>query len=332
MTEVRSAPGRALNERNSYFDNIKFFLIFLVVVGHVISPLKGQEGFLFDLYVMIYLFHMPAFIFVSGFFAKGYKKKGYLYKVFKKVLIPYFIFQLIYSVFYYLNGSANSISFDLFSPHWTMWFLFSLFCWNVLLFVFAKWSWAGLVPAIALGLGVGYFDFLGTYFSLSRTFVFFPFFLLGFLMKKEHFQKLKRSKYTSYVGAFILLITFILVYFFFPEEGIPWLFGSSSYADIGVGAWSDSLIRLSQYFISAVVMFSFLVIVPQKNYFFTIIGQRTMYIYLLHGFIIQLIQTFVSKNVLYEFAGNYVLLIGISLVICFICGSYYSKKLIPILN
>ncbi|WP_413375303.1 acyltransferase family protein [Alkalihalobacillus sp. 1P02AB] len=315
--------------RNPYFDNVKFFLIFLVVVGHVISPLKGQEDFLFDLYAMIYIFHMPAFILISGYFSKGYKKKGYLQKTFKKILIPYFIFQIFYSIFYYLNGDKG-LSFELFSPHWTLWFLLSLFTWNVLLYVFGKWRWLGLFIATAIGVGIGFIESVGTWMSLSRTFVFFPFFFLGFLLSKENFEKLKQYKYSPHIGIFVLLSVFIIVVEFFPEGGIPWLFGSQSYVEMGRGYVIDAAVRLAQYIGTLVVLVAFMAVVPNKEYSFTIIGQRTMSIYLLHGIIIQLIQTFISKSTLHDFANNYALLIGLSLLICIACGSYYSKKVLPI--
>lgn len=56
--------------RNDYFDNIKSVLITLVVIGHFLLPLEStrlKDG----LVNVIYLFHMPMFIMVSGYFAKG---------------------------------------------------------------------------------------------------------------------------------------------------------------------------------------------------------------------------------------------------------------------
>src|SRR3954451_23551578 len=158
--------------RSKYFDNAKFILIFLVVFGHMISPYKEQDKILFTLYTVIFLFHMPAFILISGYFAKGFKKKGYLRKTVQKILIPYFIFQIIYSVFYYLVGKENTLEFDLFQPHWSLWFLLSLFFWNLLLYIFARLKWVGLLVAVLLGIAIGYIDEAGSFLSISRTFVF----------------------------------------------------------------------------------------------------------------------------------------------------------------
>ena len=55
-------------ERDYLFDNYKVILIFLVVVGHFIQPAYGNNALINALKWMIVSFHMPAFIFISGYF------------------------------------------------------------------------------------------------------------------------------------------------------------------------------------------------------------------------------------------------------------------------
>lgn len=52
--------------RISYIDQLKGIAIFLVVLGHVIEHNAGRDNFLWTL---IYSFHMPLFMFVSGYLA-----------------------------------------------------------------------------------------------------------------------------------------------------------------------------------------------------------------------------------------------------------------------
>ncbi|MGE8206443.1 acyltransferase family protein [Heyndrickxia sp. NPDC080065] len=312
--------------RNLYFDNAKLILIFLVVFGHVISPLKENDDFLFTLYAVIFLFHMPAFILISGYFAKGYRKNGYLLKSVKKILLPYLIFQAIYSFFYFINGDEHSLSFDFLEPHWTLWFLLSLFFWNLLLYVFAKLKWLGLIVAIFIGIGIGYIDHIGSFLSLSRTFVFFPYFLLGFLIEPKHIQWIKNIKYSNVLGMLILISTFLLFEFSFPKNAVPWLLGSSSYDDMGNVEIMDGIYRGFQYLLTFVVIVGFLALVPSSGTKITVIGQRTLYVYLLHGFIIKIIETFVSDDTLESFSQNYLLLFIFSIVVCLTLGSYLIKK------
>ena len=192
-----------MNKRDFYFDNAKFILIFLVVFGHLLRSFIEDHEQISSLYKVIYTFHMPAFIVISGYFAKGFSKKGYIGKITKKLIMPYMLFQLIYSIFYYFLHQKDALKVDPFDPNWALWFLLSLFFWNLLLRLFAKYT-AGISITIALliGLFVGYVDWINNYLSLSRTFVFLPFFLLGYYMRKEHFYLILKPKVK--VSAFLI--------------------------------------------------------------------------------------------------------------------------------
>ncbi|WHY65261.1 acyltransferase family protein [Neobacillus sp. SuZ13] len=314
------------SKRSKYFDNAKFILIFLVVFGHLISPLKEEDGILFTLYTIIFLFHMPAFIFISGYFAKGFKKKGYIVKAIKKILLPYFIFQIIYSVYYYLNGQEEILEFDFLHPHWSLWFLMSLFCWNLLLYVFARFRWAGFCFSIGLGIAIGFIDDVGSYLSLSRTFVFFPYFLLGFLLNGDQLQKAIRSKYSRPVGLVIILGTLLSLGFSFPHNVVPWLLGDTSYANMGQEEWVDGLYRGFQYMLTLIVVYGFLTVIPSNPLKVSEIGERTLYVYLFHGFIIKSLEVTVLDKNLFNISGQYLLLIIVSFVICLLLGSYVTKK------
>ncbi|PLS02746.1 acyltransferase family protein [Neobacillus cucumis] len=314
------------SKRSKFFDNAKFILIFLVVFGHIISPLKEQDGILFTLYSVIFLFHMPAFILISGYFAKGYKKKGYFIKSVKKILIPYFIFQIIYSVYYFLIGKEEKLAFDFLHPHWTLWFLLSLFFWNILLYAFAKLKWLGFAIAIILGIAIGYVDNAGSFLSLSRTFVFFPYFLLGFLLNANQLKRVVRAKYALPIGIFIILATMLFFGLGFPKDAVPWLLGDTSYENMGGMVWSDGLVRMLQYVLTLLVVFGFLALIPSTQYKLTKIGERTLYVYLFHGFIVKSIQAMVPDESLEFLSGNYFLLLFLSFFICQILGSYFIKK------
>src|SRR4029077_11373781 len=59
-----AAEGTA-KERDSVIDNARFILIVLVVLGHFLTTMQGSPA-LDVLYAWIYMFHMPAFVFLSG--------------------------------------------------------------------------------------------------------------------------------------------------------------------------------------------------------------------------------------------------------------------------
>lgn len=56
-------------DRESYFDNIRFGLIVLVVLGHAFINHVYISEYVSSLLVFIYSFHMPLFLFVGGGFS-----------------------------------------------------------------------------------------------------------------------------------------------------------------------------------------------------------------------------------------------------------------------
>ncbi|MEK3887160.1 acyltransferase family protein [Bacillus sp. FSL K6-3431] len=273
-------------KRDYYFDNAKFILIFLVVFGHLIQSYIKSDTIISNIYILIYTFHMPAFILVSGYFAKGIYKKGYLGKITKKLILPYIIFQLVYSIFYYFLFNKSSFTLDILNPHWSLWFLISLFCWNIMVIIFNKFKpMYALIAAFSIGLAVGYIDWISNYLSLSRTFVFFPFFLTGFFLNSKHFNLIRSYQSKLIATAIMIIVAVGIIYF--PDLNEKWLLGSKPYSQLeGVSALG-LIKRIFIYAINLVMVGSFFAFVPRRKFFFTKWGKNTLYVYLLHGFIVR---------------------------------------------
>ncbi|WP_210470381.1 acyltransferase family protein [Sporosarcina sp. 6E9] len=289
-------------ERNAFFDNAKLVLIFLVVFGHMIQPFIDGSSGINTLYMWIYTFHMPAFIFLAGFFAKGSGHIRYIFNLAKKLLVPYLIFQLLYTIFYYYigkNGWQNGV----FYPQWSLWFLFSLFSWHILLSFFKKVpALFSVALAVLIGVIIGYFGEIGHAFSLSRTFVFFPFFLLGYWVKEDQVVWLKRKSVK--IASLIVLAVVAVAIYFAPEFNSGWLLASKSYGDLDMPAFGG-VARLLVYITSAMMAISILAWIPQTHNRLTHFGTRTLYVYLLHGFLIQLFRKgdVFQVNTIYDLLG-----------------------------
>ncbi|WP_353856007.1 acyltransferase family protein [Bacillus sp. Bos-x628] len=275
--------------RDRYFDNAKFLLIILVVFGHLLRSFIHDHDWMLYLYKFIYTFHMPAFILISGYFAKGFRKPGFIKKVALKLIIPYFIFQVIYSLYDYLLQDQSMSSLNPMEPHWSLWFLISLFFWNLLLIPFSKlqFYWA-MIVSLLTALLVGYIDSISNTLSLSRTFVFLPMFLAGFYLKKQHFEFIRTS--TGKITALLVLLG-VFLFCFFYEFDYSFLFGSQSYSSLGDEGVIAAIKRMAWYMLAFAATFSFFALVPTRHFFFTKWGTRTLYVYLLHGFVIKLLRT-----------------------------------------
>lgn len=97
----------SLKERDYFFDNARAILILLVVFGHMLQPYTSGDKYLSALYLVIYSFHMPTFLFISGYFAKNIDKPYYLEKISKRLIVPYMIFFAFFSIYYFLTGKMT---------------------------------------------------------------------------------------------------------------------------------------------------------------------------------------------------------------------------------
>jgi len=118
-----------MKERFHYIDNLKGFLIILVVLGHCIQYSISD----FDhniVFRIIYSFHMPLFMFVSGFVSyKAEYKKDSIRKRFVQLIIPFVAWAML--------GLATTRSWNLIwftQPDTGLWFLWVLF-WIGVIFV-----------------------------------------------------------------------------------------------------------------------------------------------------------------------------------------------------
>ncbi|MFB5265894.1 acyltransferase family protein [Paenibacillus enshidis] len=273
--------------RDYYFDNVKFVLIALVVTGHLIEPL-GTEPFLRPLYLFIYAFHIPLFVLISGYFCKNLSSGEYTNKVISRLVVPYVIFETLYSLFDYYVLGEQTLKFSYFTPYWLMWFLFSMILWKVALPYAVKIRYA-LPISIMVAILAGYANDAQYYASVSRTLVFFPFFLAGYYLKREHISRL-RTPLIRCIAVIIVLTAAVAMILYGNGLEEKWFYGSVPYEAMGHPEWSAGLYRAAVYTGAVLLGGAVLVLVPENRIpLITAGGRNTLYVYLLHGFIIKLL-------------------------------------------
>lgn len=162
------------------YDNLRCFLIACVVLGHLLeiaAPFKGS-GFM---YRLIYSFHMPAFIFLFGYFARYNAEKIVFSWIF-----PYVLFQTLYSLFScWISGSQFVLQFT--TPYWLLWYMLCCIFYQLLIPLYTadstKKQIATLTSVVILAILVGHDSSVGYYMTLSRFFVFQPWFVLGLYLR-----------------------------------------------------------------------------------------------------------------------------------------------------
>ncbi|MEF9990608.1 MAG: acyltransferase family protein [Romboutsia sp.] len=274
----------SVKEKNYFIDNLKVLLIFLVVFGHLIERYIDTNNTLMGIYMFIYTFHMPLFIFISGFLSKNVNKSKKVF--FRSLLLPYIVLNIIWSILAYLYTKDTII--PILYPGWTLWFLLSLFFWRISLKYLIKIKFI-LPISFILGVLAGFIP-NGSILSISRTFVFLPFFLLGYY---ADINKLKDILDRGNIKLSIIgVIFFVLCILTLAENNVidyKFLYGSYSYSELGLSVLQGILYRIILY-ISSILLSVFIcqATTTKKNYF-THMGKSTMYVYTFHIYIVLLV-------------------------------------------
>lgn len=267
-----------MKQRDAYFDNIKAFLIVMVVLGHLIEPFRWTHPLYHGIYTVIYSFHMPLFIFVSGYFSKN-REKSRAYAL-RDFLLIYILFNTLYQV---VTGGVEAV--NVFQPTFVYWYLLSMFFWKVFLQDVIKLRWCGVVM-VGVALYIGDFEQINRFMSLSRTFVFFPYFLLGYMTKESWIEQIK--KIPRWLAFPLFVVTTGSIGYVLNRQIISpgLLLGADAYKTLKLELWQGVGSRLLLYGIAIVVGILILNLIPRRHHFFTAFGKSTMPIYLGHVYVI----------------------------------------------
>lgn len=134
------------NQRFVWADSLKGLLILLVVLGHAIQVALGETCESSHLWNLIYSFHMPAFMAISGFLAfrpdrlylGGKSLFTTLQRRFRQLIMPFIIWTVLLFIIKNTGDESNTpiLNYILY-PDKGLWFLWVLFFINVF-FLFGR--------------------------------------------------------------------------------------------------------------------------------------------------------------------------------------------------
>lgn len=227
-------------KRDYSFDFLKGVLIFLVVWGHVIQIL-GPESYLKNpLYIWIYSFHMPLFIFISGYFASNSIIQNFticIQSKIKRLLIPALIWTIIRFItvnIYKINeiGIFQSI----YNSFRGIWFLYCLFMLYVIANLIWKSKYKYFIALILIIIGYGTYPYqpidVLKHFQIIRQ---WPVFIMG-IAYAEYKEYLIQNKKNILFPLFWLstILYSIWLYFTTIEQNENYLFSSNTYILRGI--------------------------------------------------------------------------------------------------
>lgn len=324
-------------KRDYMWDNMKGILIFLVVVGHMLESNTLQLQFAKDFDFWIYTFHMPAFIFASGFWAKRYCLNGKVKGEKTGVLIAYYlIFQFLITGYKMLIGIDCNIS--IFESVRGLWYIFALILYYLMIPVFEKLPAYITIPGfIILGVLIGNDLSAGTYFSIHRTFVFAPFFFAGYYMSGDFVNKLQNFKFRIPIGI-LAIIASISIWLFQRDLFSRKLFyGKANFTELELRVRSGIPLRLTSYLIASLMILCLILVMPKCKTFLSHIGKNSLQIYIFHlPLIIALFDTDFLNFIQIDSPTKFIILLLISAAVTFILSinifSYPFKWIQTLVN
>lgn len=316
-----------MKKRDEYFDNLKVILIFFVVLGHF-TNLNRDSQIIGALNNVIYSFHMPLFVFISGYFSKNITslRKHEI----THVLYPYIVFQVLHFIFAKLTGLGYENK-HVFTPTYQNWYLLGLLAWRIIVpyFKFAKKIYVVII-VVLLSLAVGFDDQFDGFLGLYRIIFLLPIFTLGYYSKNLKDIVIKMMQYrVFFILSFVVIISGIFCISYFEQSFNQILF----YAYTPVFGYDHNLynfaIRTLGLISACVISMLFLFTIPTKIMFFTKYGKNTLNVFLLHMFIVWPINNILNAD------SNYFIFYAIvisCIITIFLSLEFINKISTPFIN
>lgn len=262
-------------------DSVKGALILLVVTGHIVDIFSGTSAVYLALDSALTAFRMPLFLLIVGMYSRANLTDKDFRAMFSLLILPLLLFQVAYLLPLWLVTGKLLVT--VLTPYFHLWFLLAIILMKLGLVLAVRIRFA-LPAAVALTLVAGYDPGIGFSFALSRTLYFFPFFLMGHLYGREIFSFVKQHAYL-FIAAFVLTMAAVCVW---SVHGLPRnsLNGAVPYAQTAVIASAPALGRAIALCLSLVAALGFLALVPKQAPLLVYLGQRSMVVYICHGFFI----------------------------------------------
>lgn len=227
--------------------------------------------------------------------------------------VPYLCSKVAWWYYMYRNNGPQAPAFnpfDTYSCGGVEWYLAVLIQWRLLVILFAPFKPAVLMSlAFVLGLGAGFWVPNVTILAQHRALSFFPLFVAGYLVDAQMIERvLRHSSVIPNVARVVLLMSLIFAWrhpqltahfelghlgdFNFDYTAVRietagWLWQGRQ--TCGLEYYLSWTYRVVWYAVSFSLASAFLAAVPTQRYWFSSLGSKTMYPYLLHSWTSQLI-------------------------------------------
>ncbi len=227
------------SNRSLYLDIVKGFAIILVVYGHCIQwhsdEYVSRSLFYSDeLYRIIYSFHMPLFMLVSGYLFYGsvvrHSWRHNLKTRFSKLLLPVVLWNTLYlailNTVNLLNGKPVPWGGELLSYTSALWFLWAVFWCSLIVMTVSRWFHDNIAVYVAL---LCVMLFIPSLYGINLYVYMYPYFIVGYWWNKYRLHdkiKCRLNAYTQVMVFAFLFVLFVILYRQYTVEDYIYVSGS----------------------------------------------------------------------------------------------------------
>lgn len=297
-----------IKEKMLFWDNYKGLLIFLVVFGHFTWEYYSCSSYVAYITKAIYLFHMPMFIFISGYLSKSENSKSL--KSVNKLLLFYVIFNTLMMLYLFIfeNGNVNFVN-----SYNSYWYLIAIVLMRITVEKIKNIKYI-LPISIIISLLAGYYSWGIT--GIQKTLALYPMFLLGYNFDAKKLKKIVSNvSLKKIIIGIISLVIFLLMLFWLVK------YGNYSTNMLVFGKYQNSfdfIQRIGILLISVVGIISAMHLIPNKKLpLITKWGQNSLYVYVTHRVITLIVEDILLKNNYTRIYFIYFFIITIVILIIF---------------
>lgn len=261
---------------------------------------------------IIYLFHMPLFVLISGLFAKSSHKGGRLNinRVLSFLALG-IIFQMALIT---ANGQALSPkSIVRFSS--APWYVITMGRWTAMTPLLHKLGpQNGMIASIALYFAGGSLDLEDGFMAISRTLAFLPWFALGYYLRPNTAASVKTHRIAWIaVGISVAIACSRLADHHAFDWFFPMVYGDVPYkAPLAIGMTQKTIAMA----IAGALSIAVIKLAPSNRSWLTTLGERTLQVYVLH----RLVRALLTFRTPFYVVGS-IALISLTVATFFICSA-----------
>lgn len=253
------------------FDNIKFILIVLVIYCHLINVGYSVP---WKLYTVIYSFHMPLFIMISGYFTNKNTSAVKYWDTTLNFLILFIVFNIVSIYIYIVTYDEPPV--EHYIPSFALWYILCMIYWRCMIWFVPDKILKSKITIVATFLlsilpAIFYLD----YMAFSRFLSFAPFFLIGWnLRNTDVIERLSQLRPWQKCLFFIFGLGCCLLSLKIPNV-ILW-----GHQNIDLSIDKILLFKTCSWFVAFVLSAIIFILIPKKIDFGE--GKYTLSYYLLH--------------------------------------------------